>query len=122
MSRPSRTRFRVLPALVIPALLVSGAVPIASAGPGAPQVVQAHGRSRPPLGEWARGQAALAGGPRASATPQLVQAVVDNGSLTAQILSANRIGRVTTTNGLFIHTYDWAGVLADRAFPVLVAF
>ncbi|CCH34717.1 hypothetical protein ABZ816_29845 [Actinosynnema sp. NPDC047251] len=32
------------------------------------------------------------------------------------------VGRVTTTNGLFVRTYDSTGVLADRAFHVQVAF
>ncbi|MBB5960271.1 hypothetical protein FHS29_006894 [Saccharothrix tamanrassetensis] len=153
----------MLAALAAIALLVFGAAQMASAGPVAPQGSPTI--EQPPLSPAAQEQAKLAGAPTAQLTPQLVFAVVDNGTLTGQNFGASGaarvgvgtyevffgasditggaytasigipgsvgaspsgevtvVGRVGTTNGLFIQTYDSAGALADRSFHLHVAF
>ncbi|RKT57385.1 hypothetical protein [Saccharothrix australiensis] len=92
MFRSSTVRNRVLAALAAIALLVFGAAQMASAGPvgaqGAPSFEQ------PPLSAAAQEQAKLVGVRSAQVTPQLVYAVVDNGTLTGQNFGASGAARI----------------------------
>jgi len=94
MSQPSKAKSRVLAALAAIALLVFGATQMASAGQAGHQAKPTA--EQPPLSAAAQRQAALAGGPSALVTPQLVYAVVDNGTLTAQNFGASGAAKLGT--------------------------